>query len=136
MSTPPQPPGHPDGPGGPPAYRLGARDVRAARFNPPMHRRDGYDAAQVRAFLARVADEIDRLQLELATERDTGERIRDQLRRWQSEHAPQPGQDGYGRLPEPTDPPGPPGHPGRDPYADQQPGPRWPPDPPPGPAHR
>ena len=63
--------------------RLAPRQVRAATFAPKWR---GLDPDQVYAFAAEVADELDRLQREVATSRAEAERMRQGLRQWQSRH--------------------------------------------------
>jgi DivIVA domain-containing protein len=63
--------------------RLCPHQVRGATFAPRWR---GVDPDQVYAFLAQVADELDRLHRDLATARTETERMRQGLRQWQSRH--------------------------------------------------
>jgi DivIVA domain-containing protein len=66
--------------------QLGPQEIREAAFGAARRRR-GLDPDEVRAFLGQVADEVDRLQQELAAA--TGEviRVKTALHNWQVEHA-------------------------------------------------
>ncbi|MER7457518.1 DivIVA domain-containing protein [Micromonospora sp. NPDC126480] len=63
--------------------RLHPHHVRAAAFDTRWR---GLDPNQVNDYLARLADELDRLHRELATANTESERIRQALRQWQSRH--------------------------------------------------
>ncbi|MCT2276146.1 DivIVA domain-containing protein [Micromonospora chalcea] len=63
--------------------RVQAYQVRSAIFDTRWR---GLDPVQVRDYLSRVADEMDRLHRELATARTESERVRQALRQWQSRH--------------------------------------------------
>lgn len=65
--------------------RLTAERVRSAGFRRSWRR--GVDAVEVRAFLARVADELDLLARDLAAERAESARLKSVLRQWQTRNA-------------------------------------------------
>ncbi|SCE69752.1 DivIVA domain-containing protein [Micromonospora mirobrigensis] len=58
--------------------------IRAATFDTRWR---GLDPTQVHAYLARIADELDRVRRDLTTATTEAERIRQALRQWQSRHA-------------------------------------------------
>ncbi|MDG4792948.1 DivIVA domain-containing protein [Micromonospora sp. WMMD1082] len=66
-----------------PGERLHPHHLRTAVFD---SRWRGLDADQVRDYLDRVADELERLHRELTTANTETERIRQALRQWQSRH--------------------------------------------------
>ena len=70
-----------------PAGSTNASDLRAADF--PRTRR-GFDPAAVRRFLALVADEVLRLREQLAAAHAETDRIKHNLRQWQTDHATTP----------------------------------------------
>ncbi|SCL51138.1 DivIVA domain-containing protein [Micromonospora yangpuensis] len=65
--------------------RLRPWQVRDRLFTP--RGRHGVDAAEVRAFLDRVADDLAACYAEVAATHERADRIRDALREWQSEQA-------------------------------------------------
>jgi DivIVA domain-containing protein len=77
-----------------PAYRsasyvpLRPWQVRNRRFNLVRFGRAGVDEAEVTAYLERVADDLAALYAELAEVREQNYRIKDALRRWQSQQTP------------------------------------------------
>ncbi|SCL13503.1 DivIVA domain-containing protein [Micromonospora inyonensis] len=80
-------------PPGPGVYRsrayapLRSWQVRRRRFRTVGLFRRGLDPADVREFLDRVADDLADLYDELNQSREETSRIKDALRRWQSEYA-------------------------------------------------
>ncbi len=61
--------------------------VRSRRFTPVGFRHRGVDAGEVGEFLDRVADDLANVYAELARTREQNGRIKDALRRWQSQQA-------------------------------------------------
>ena len=61
--------------------------VRERRFRPTRFGRRGLDPEDVQEFLDRVADDLATIYAELGTSRQETSRIKDALRRWQSEQA-------------------------------------------------
>jgi len=76
-----------DRPGTPRARRLGPQDVRDATFAAASRRRGGLDPDQVYAFVNEVADEMARLQQEVAAATSDAIRVKNALYDWQVEHA-------------------------------------------------
>ncbi|HYN92563.1 MAG TPA: DivIVA domain-containing protein [Pilimelia sp.] len=66
---------------------LTARDLRGVRFAPAGRRREGLDAAQVYALLARLAAELELLHGQLGGAAAENHRIKTALRDWQERHA-------------------------------------------------
>ncbi len=64
--------------------------VRSRRFTPVGFRHRGVDAGEVGVFLDRVADDLEQLYRDLAGTREQNHRIKDALRRWQSQQAVSP----------------------------------------------
>lgn len=70
------------------AYRpLWPSQVRHRRFSPVRFGRRGFDPDEVTAFLDQVAGDLSRAYAELARTREQNARIKDALRRWQSQQA-------------------------------------------------
>ncbi|MFB9543405.1 DivIVA domain-containing protein [Micromonospora sagamiensis] len=69
--------------------------VRRRRFRSVGPFRRGLDPADVREFLDRVADDLAELYDELNQSREETSRIKDALRRWQSEYAPRVNERAY-----------------------------------------
>ncbi|PZG05652.1 cell division protein DivIVA [Micromonospora craterilacus] len=61
--------------------------VRERRFRHTRFGRRGLDPVEVQEFLDRVADDLSAVYDALGTSRQEAARIKDALRRWQSEHA-------------------------------------------------
>ncbi|MGC1210473.1 MAG: DivIVA domain-containing protein [Micromonospora sp.] len=61
--------------------------VRERRFRPTGIGRRGLDPADVQEFLDRVADDLSAVHRALGESRQEAARIKDALRRWQSEQA-------------------------------------------------
>ncbi|MGR6321996.1 DivIVA domain-containing protein [Micromonospora soli] len=68
---------------------LSAWQVRQRRFRPTRFGRRGLDPGEVQDFLDRVADELAAAYQALGDSRQETARIKDALRRWQSEQAQQ-----------------------------------------------
>ncbi|XTZ15889.1 DivIVA domain-containing protein [Micromonospora echinospora] len=69
--------------------------VRRRRFRSVGLFRRGLDPADVREFLDRVADDLAELYDELNQSREETSRIKEALRRWQSEYAPRVNERAY-----------------------------------------
>lgn len=67
---------------------LGPRQIRNAHFRWSRLGRRGFDPAEVRDFLARVATEVADLQAEIVRVRTESGRIREAMRRWQARQSP------------------------------------------------
>ena len=82
-----------------PGTRLYSHHVRVAAF---ATRWRGLDPEEVRAYLHRVADELDSLHRELAIARTDAERAKQGLRQWQTRHIgcrfSDPAQSAHGRT--------------------------------------
>lgn len=76
-----------DRPGTPRPRRLGPQDVRDAAFLSVSRRRGGLDPDQVYAFLREVAEEMARLQQQVAAATTEAIRVKTALYDWQVEHA-------------------------------------------------
>ncbi|WDZ85625.1 DivIVA domain-containing protein [Micromonospora cathayae] len=61
---------------------LGPRQIRNASFKWSRFGRRGFDPAEVREFLARVAVEVADLQAEIVRVREESGRLRNVIRRW------------------------------------------------------
>jgi DivIVA domain-containing protein len=88
-------------PVGPGVYRSRAYDplrpwqVRRRRFRSVGPLRRGLDPADVQEFLGQVADDLAALYESLDQSREETGRIKDALRRWQSEYAPRVNERAY-----------------------------------------
>ncbi|MEO3747934.1 DivIVA domain-containing protein [Plantactinospora sp. B5E13] len=69
--------------------------VRDRRFRIARVGQRGFDQAEVRAFLAQVADDLAAAYEAVARSREETARIKDALRRWQSEQAGTVGERGW-----------------------------------------
>ncbi|MEV7231136.1 MULTISPECIES: DivIVA domain-containing protein [Polymorphospora] len=67
--------------------RMGHQQIRDAAFGPAPRRGGGLNPDEVRAFLHQVADQMLRLERELAEATSESIRVKEALYRWQVEHA-------------------------------------------------